>query len=407
MLKRTNEYVMTTENRDCAEQPTESQTPCCPGAGSAEPAAAASCCPPPADANAACCPEKPGDVPGFRIWPFVCGWQKTPVGEVPQVKSTLERCDILGRWQMRWGLGRMRYTIAPGLYAIGTPGPGAPVLVSANYKLSFDALRSALGGIDAWILVIDTKGINVWCAAGKGTFGTEEIVHRVNLARLDELVAHRTLVVPQLGAPGVAAHKVKKGCGFKVIYGPVRASDLPAFLKLGMKARPYMRRVTFTTKERLVLTPVELTGMWKISLWVMLALMVLGGIGENVFSLSAVFSRGGPAIAVYLSGLLAGAVLTPTLLPWIPGRAFAAKGALTGAVLALPLLFGLGESLGPFSCAALALALPAVASYCAMNFTGSTSYTSPSGVEKEMRLAIPLQGAAVVIGGIAWLWGAF
>ena len=49
------------------------------------------------------------------------------------------------------------------------------MLVTANYKLSFDSLRFALATIDAWLLVTDTRGINVWCAAGKGTFSASEV----------------------------------------------------------------------------------------------------------------------------------------------------------------------------------------------------------------------------------------
>ena len=67
----------------------------------------------------------------------------------------------------------MRFAVDPGLYALRNPGEQAPVLVTANYKMSFDRLRQALPGRDAWILVLDTNGINVWCAAGKGTFATE------------------------------------------------------------------------------------------------------------------------------------------------------------------------------------------------------------------------------------------
>jgi len=66
---------------------------------------------------------------------------------------------------------RMSYAISPGLYAVGNPTKESDVFVSANYKLSFDVLRRELKGFNAWILVLDTKGINVWCAAGKGTFG--------------------------------------------------------------------------------------------------------------------------------------------------------------------------------------------------------------------------------------------
>ena len=82
--------------------------------------------------------------------------------------------------------------------------------MTANYKLSFDAIRKNLSGQNGWILVLDTKGINVWCAAGKGTFGTNELVKRIRLVSLEKIVNHKRLILPQLGAAGVAAHKVKE-----------------------------------------------------------------------------------------------------------------------------------------------------------------------------------------------------
>lgn len=125
----------------------------------------------------------------------------------------------------------MHYQVPPGLYAVGNPDPAAPVLVSANYKLSFDRLRRELNGFNLWILVVDTKGINVWCAAGKGTFGTGELVRRIEQTRLSQVVTGRTLILPQLAAPGVAAHEVLQRSGFKVVYGPVRAADLRSFCR--------------------------------------------------------------------------------------------------------------------------------------------------------------------------------
>jgi len=92
------------------------------------------------------------------------------------------------------------------------------VFISANYKLSFDYLRRSLNGINAWVLVPDTKGINVWCAAGKGTFGTHELVKRITGAQLGRVVRHRCLIVPQ-GSPGIAAHAVLREKGFRVSYG--------------------------------------------------------------------------------------------------------------------------------------------------------------------------------------------
>ncbi len=396
----------------CPAPPLPLPEGCCP---SAPPRPANSCCPPPEPkASEACCPpagSQPGpdagESPGLRVWSFVTGWLTTSVGPVPQVATTLGTGDCLGRWQMRWGLGRMRYRIAPGLYAAGTPDADSPVLVTANYKLSFDTLRRELAHRDVWILVLETFGINVWCAAGKGTFGTAEVIRRVRAAGLDRLLSHRTLILPQLGAPGVAAHQVRRESGFRIVYGPVRAADLPAFLAADLEATPEMRRVTFTTVERLVLTPVELTGMAKPIGWAILALLVLGALGPQLFQPETALLRGLTAILAGLAGVLAGAVATPVLLPWLPGRAFSAKGALAGlAVSLLGLAVGWGR-LNGWDMAALLLAVPAVASWCAMNFTGSTTFTSPSGVEKEMRIAIPIQGAGVLLAGVAWIYGGF
>ncbi|MEK7826367.1 MAG: mercury methylation corrinoid protein HgcA, partial [Thermodesulfobacteriota bacterium] len=119
---------------------------------------------------------------------FVIGSVSTPAGSVPRVSSELQWRDHWGAVKARWGVGRMDYAVDPGLYALGNPHRESPVLVSANYKMSFDELRSALPGRDLWILALDTKGINVWCAAGKGTFGTEELVGRIESSGLNQVV---------------------------------------------------------------------------------------------------------------------------------------------------------------------------------------------------------------------------
>ncbi|MBI5905217.1 MAG: carbon monoxide dehydrogenase [Deltaproteobacteria bacterium] len=308
---------------------------------------------------------------------------------------------------MRWGIGRGSWRVAPGLYCVGEAGPGSPVLVTANCKMSFDALRRELDGVDAWILVLDTAGVNVWCAAGKGTFGTGELVRRVRAARLERLVSHRRLVLPQLGAPGVAAHRVREECGFTVTYGPVRAKDVLRFMENGMKAEPGMRAVTFTAMERLSLAPVELVGSLKPLAWASAALFLLGGIGPGIFSPGNAWHRGAGAVAVCVAGILGGAALTPLLLPWLPGRAFSAKGALVGAVVAGAFLAADGTSTGAIPGVATTLAVSGISSFVAMNFTGATPFTSPSGVEKEMRRAIPLQAASAVLAAALWIGEAF
>lgn len=342
---------------------------------------------------------------------WMVGSVPTPSGEVPCVSTTLRPADRLGAWRVRWGVGRMGYVVAPGLYAVGRATADSPVLVSANYKLSFDRLRAELAGLDAWILVLDTRGINVWCAAGKGTFGTDELVRRIEVVRLAEVVGHRVLVVPQLGAPGVAAHEVKRRSGFRVQYGPVRAQELPAFLAAGMKATPDMRRVHFRLGDRAAVMPVELVWSAKYALVVAATFFLLAGLGPGIYSWTRLAGAGLLSAAMILGAWAGSTVLTPILLPWLPGRALSAKGAWLGLVFLLGILvcarFYPAAFDSWFSLAAWCLLVPTVTSFMAMNFTGATTYTSLSGVRREMRVAVPIQAAAAVVGVTLWLIGRF
>ncbi len=339
------------------------------------------------------------------------GGLKTPTGEVPRVSSSLTLADHWGTIKARWGLGRMRYTVDPGLYALGNPDNQAPVLVTANYKMSFDRLREALPNRDAWILVLDTKGINVWCSAGKGTFGTAELVRRIETSDLTRIVAHRTVVLPQLAGPGVSAHEATKLSGFKVIYGPIRAKDLPAFIDRGFKASPEMRRKTFTISERAVLIPVELVDTLKAALIIVPLFFILAGLGGPDPFWANAFNYGLFAVLALLAAVTAGAILTPLLLPWLPGRAFTTKGLGIGLIVVLILaIFRSGffdTWTGRLELLAWFFLIPAVAAYLAMNFTGASTYTSLSGVKKEMRWAVPLEIGAGVVGLFLWLGSRF
>jgi hypothetical protein len=168
-----------------------------------------------------------------------------------------------------------------------------------------------------------------------------------------------------------------------------------------------MRQVNFSIWERTVLTPVELSHLPKPTLWVLLAVFLLSGIGTNVFSLHDAWYRGLMALTAYAGGILAGAVAAPILLPWIPGRAFALKGVLTGVVAGLLVVLVFKSELIWLETMALLLTSVGLSSFLAMNFTGSTPFTSPSGVEKEMRRAIPLQAGAVLVAIVAWVSAAF
>lgn len=359
------------------------------------------------DCGQTCCPEGQtlklfNDVAGAN---WVTGQIETAAGPVSQISTNLKIADITGTVKTRLNLGRMNYRVNPALYAVGNPDINSPVLVSANYKLSFDSLRRELSGLNLWLLVIDTGGINVWCAAGKGTFGTSEVVRMVEETGLANVVSHRILILPQLAAPGVAAHEVRRRCGFKVIYGPVRATDIPAFLAAGNKAEPAMRRTNFNLLDRLVLAPVELVGMIMPTAILAGALFMLNlaaaFVDGRMLSLTLLLSQALSDLLPFLVAMLIGIILVPVLLPYIPGRALAWKGWLLGMLWASVYTIYIAPEAGWLQIAAYYLTIPVIPAFLGMNFTGSTTYTSLSGVVKEMNYALPLIITSAALGLIA------
>ncbi len=330
------------------------------------------------------------------------GVLETQIGPVPVVSAQLSSADRWGGVKVRLDFGRMDYQVEPGLYALGVPGVRSPILVTANYKLSFDSLRRHLAGRDLWLLVLDTRGVNVWCAAGKGTFGTDELVARLRESGLARLVDHRQVILPQLAGPGVAAHRIPAATGFTVRYGPILAADVPAYLDGGCQATPAMRYRLFPWRERLLLSPLEVLLAVKGSLPLFLLLALLFALGPGDGYLRRALAHGLAGLPVYGAGVLGGAFLTPLFLPWLPGRAFALKGAAAGLLVAAGLLAVLPCRHWLQSGGAVAL-VAVLSSYWGMKFTGASTYTSLSGVQREMRLAVPLQLAVGVVGLGCWL----
>ena len=330
--------------------------------------------------------------------------------------------DTLGLWRVRLGIGRKNYRVMPGIYSTGNPDRDSPVFVSANYKLSFDSLRSSLDGINAWILVLDTKGVNVWCAAGKGTFGTDEIISRIKEFKLSQLISHKSLIIPQLAATGVSAFDVLKLSGFRVIFGPVRAQDITKFLNNSLKATKEMRTVSFGIKDRAVLMPLEFIGTLRYVLAIIAAYIIFKYTGVDFINLRDTVAFSGAFVMA--------SVIVPLFLPWIPGRAFSLKGFFTGIIWALAMTVWnlLPQSIisnsrfnifADFTQAsylnllksysgnwlsfwlitlAYLMIIPAISAFFALNFTGSSTYTSLSGVKKEMTITLPYFITSLSIG---------
>lgn len=360
---------------------------------------------------------------------FITGEIETSVGKIPQIATTCNFDDYIGTIKVRSAIGRGHYSVKPGLYAIGCPTSNSEILVTANYKLSFDVVRRNLNKLNVWLLVLDTKGVNVWCAAGKKTFGTDELVHRISVSQLNKIVTHRRIIVPQLGAPGISAFEVRKKTallltntnqtittsatsftlsslkvetGFKVIFGPVRASDIKQFLESGFKATAAMRTVHFNMKDRAILIPVEVILGLKYLLPAIAVLGILSGLNRTGLIFSQMLHNTTFVIANTTVAYMAGTIFAPLLLPYIPFRSFSLKGASIG-IIAFFLLFMSKQTGALTETIAWLLIMLSTSSFLTMNFTGTSNYTSLSGVLKEMKIAVPIQIGSLSIGIILFI----
>jgi len=328
---------------------------------------------------------------------------------LPLARKALTRLSVRDRFAaaaLRLGIGRNKAAVGTGLYFTGSPSADSPVLVTANYRLSFDALRKELAGIDAWILAIDTKGVNVWCAAGKGTFCAREVARKVRSSGLDAVAPGAPLVLPQLSASGVNANELRKTTGRRVVFGPVRARDIPSFLASGMKKTQAMREVRFTLADRAILIPVELVHAWPAYLASLFAPLALS------LPLGSGFATRWAAYAAYMaSSVSIGTIIVPLFLPYLIGRFFSVRSLLPFACLSAlaaycahgfnPETAAGGPDFHAVPSLAAFLMSGAAAAYFAMIFTGSSTFTNQKGTELEVRRSLPLIAISAAAGAVS------
>ncbi|MFW9920031.1 MAG: methyltransferase domain-containing protein, partial [Candidatus Thorarchaeota archaeon] len=224
--------------------------------------------------------------------------------------------------------------VQPGLFKIGNPSPDSPVIVTANYELTYYTVMRALAkdNIEAWVLVCDTDGINVWCAARGIHFNSDDVIHMIRMTELQRIVNHRELILPQLAAAGMDTTEIRERTGFRVKYGPVRIQDLSKWMNLE-KPRPKPREmasVTFNLKERLEMTVAHVPFLFAAILWKPFAALVVGLLGINAFLfflLPAIFSLLLPTslsvsllVLQFLLSLLGNALVLGLIFPVLPSK---------------------------------------------------------------------------------------
>ncbi len=289
--------------------------------------------------------------------------------------------------------------IKPGLYRAGNPSPESPVLVTANYELTYYTVMRAIAkdDIDAWVLVCDTAGINVWCAARGIHFDSDDVVQMVRLTGLSEIVKHRELILPQLAAAGMNPKDIRRRTGFRVQYGPVRINDLSKWLEL-RKPKPKPREmatVTFNLRERMEQTVAHVPFLFAAILGKPVA-VILG-----VITLISILSLAIPAafavvfpfslqalllVGEFVFALAANALVLGILFPILPskGNSFWLRG-LGLAAVTVPLAVLIMVVMGTHWTVLITWMVVQfiLATSMTMDWSGMTSVSDPKVIRRE------------------------
>jgi NAD-dependent dihydropyrimidine dehydrogenase PreA subunit len=259
--------------------------------------------------------------------------------------------------------------VPTGVEVIGTPERTSPVFLTCNYDLTVRRVRRALRGLDAYLVIANSHGINVWCAASGGHLGTHQVVTALKLARLEERVVHREVILPQLAATGVEGKEVRRRTGWIVRFGPADAKAIPSYLAAGKEKTAAMRQVRFGTRARLAMA-----AAWATPISFVAALI---GWHHAPAGLALVWSL---ALVVFL---------LYDRLPLAERARQAALGLASVCAVTVLLAFGHRLALGPV--AGWSLAALAVVGLLTFDFAGS-SPTAPAGLfeEKDFRVVLDL-----------------
>ena len=182
-----------------------------------------------------------------------------------------------------------------GLVTIGNPDRDAPVFLTCNFRLTVERVRRALEGLDAYLLVANSRGVNVWCAATGGLLTNHDVVSVLKTSGIADRVDHRQLILPQLAATGIEGRVVHKKTGWKVVWGPADAAAIPEFLSAGLNATRAMRTVAFPWRDRVEMAiawafPISLLSLLVLPFWSEGVLLLAG----LVWSLSLLIFLGFP-----------------------------------------------------------------------------------------------------------------
>ncbi|MFX0085496.1 MAG: corrinoid protein-associated methyltransferase CpaM [Candidatus Hodarchaeota archaeon] len=280
--------------------------------------------------------------------------------------------------------------IEAGLYIYGNPSAQSPVLITANYQRTVRLVSNALQNQNAYLLVADTMGENIWCAARGDKFGLREVVEVIKATRIEELVQHRKLILPQLAAGGINHQQIKKAIGWTVRFGPIYAKDIPSYLETGRKTEK-QRTVSFDLKERIEMA---LQQSYFLSKFFFFWVFLFGIVGATILPNLSLFR-----IAILLLPVVWLAyIFFAMIFPLFPTSSFLRRGICYGSLLTFIFIsVGIVLSSSLIVIGQWALIGFIVGTFLGMDYSGATPISHPSEIDQEYPIMIILLGVCLIV----------
>ncbi len=122
--------------------------------------------------------------------------------------------------------------VEPGLYGIGEPKTGSPLIVTTNFSLTYFTVSGEIeaGGMPAHMLIVEAEGMSVLTAWAAGKFTPAQIAAAVKKYKPEEKLGHKKIIIP--GYVAVLSGDLEEELpDWEIMVGPNEAADIPAYFK--------------------------------------------------------------------------------------------------------------------------------------------------------------------------------
>lgn len=126
---------------------------------------------------------------------------------------------------------RIPMSVEDKIYEIFEPTAESPVLLTANWALTYFIVASEIEGsrVPSWLCVKNTEGLGVLTAWAAGKFSGDTVGPFIKKCGIENKVKHRKLIIP--GKVARIKGELEEALpDWEIIVGPREAAEIPAFL---------------------------------------------------------------------------------------------------------------------------------------------------------------------------------